>query len=442
MPDPNLDPSRMPPSLWAATAAAAPPTQALAEGEHVAELLVVGGGFSGLCAALAGAQRGADVMLLEAAEIGWGASGRNNGQVIPTLTRADPDILVREFGAQHGEALVGLLRDSANTVFERIREFGIECEAVQNGWVQPAHRTSRLALARSRHDQWKKRGAPVEMLSREQVAAVTGSNFWHGGWQNRSGGHINPLGFARGLARAALASGVRVHTRSPVIGLERRGEDWLARVGTSTTIKARRVILATHGYTGLSAASPWPGLAQCFVPMRAYQMATQPLPETLRASILPGNHAMSDTQADLHFARLDARGRLVSGGALIFAANWDARLRERIGQRLLKLYPQLGELGGGLRFEHLWHGTFATTPDQLPRFHRLADGLYTWLGCNGRGVAFATALGPVLADAALGPNGKHIALPFEAPRRILAHALVKRIAIAAMALFRWRDGRD
>ena len=440
MNDPNLDPSRMPPSLWAASAPPAPATQALAEGEHRCELLVVGGGFSGLCAALAGARRGADTMLLEAAEIGWGASGRSNGQVIPTLTRADPDVLVREFGAEHGEALVGLLRDSANTVFELIREFGIECEAVQNGWVQPAHRASRLALARSSHDQWKKRGAPVQMLSREQVAAITGSSFWHGGWLNRSGGHINPLGFARGLAGAALSQGVRVHSRSPVMGLERRGEHWLARVGPST-VKARRVILATHAYTGLCTPSPWPGLAQCIVPMRSYQMATQPLPDPLRASILPGNHAMSDTQADLHFARLDARGRLVSGGALIFAANWDARLRERIGQRLLKLYPQLSELGG-VRFDHLWHGQFAATPDQLPRFHRLGDGLYTWLGCNGRGVAFASALGPVLADAALGRNGKHIALPFEAPRRILVHALVKRVAIGAMAVFRWRDGRD
>ena len=87
---------------------------------------------------------------------------------------------------------------------------------MQNGWVQPAHRASRLALARSRHDQWKKRGAPVEMLSREQVAAITGSSFWHGGWLNRSGGHINPLAFARGLAGAALSHGVRLHTRSPV----------------------------------------------------------------------------------------------------------------------------------------------------------------------------------------------------------------------------------
>ncbi len=253
MNDPNLDPSRMPPSLWAASAPPAPATQALPEGEHRCELLVVGGGFSGLTAALAGARRGADTVLLEAAEIGWGASGRNNGQVIPTLTRADPDILVREFGTEHGEALVGLLRDSANVVFELIRELRIDCEAVQNGWVQPAHRASRLALSRSRHDQWQKRGAPVEMLSREQVAAITGSDFWHGGWQNRSGGHINPLAFARGLAGAALASGVRVHTRSPVTGLERRGDDWLARVGQST-IKARRVILATHGYTGLSRA--------------------------------------------------------------------------------------------------------------------------------------------------------------------------------------------
>lgn len=440
MSDPNLDPTRFPPSLWAATAEPAPATQRLPDGEHTAELLVVGGGFTGLAAALAAAERGADVLLLESHEIGWGASGRNNGQVIPTLTRADPDILVKEFGPDHGPGLVRLLRDSASTLFDLVRQHDIRCEAVQNGWVQPAHRPGRMALARSRHDQWKKAGAPVELLDREQVREITGSQFWHGGWLNPTGGHINPLGFARGLARAAIASGVRVFTRSPVTGLERAGDQWLARVG-QTTVKARRVILATHGYTGLFTPSPWPGLQTTMVPMRSYQMATQPLPESVRKTILPRNHAMSDTQNDLHFGRFDANGRLVTGGALILSPGWDSRMRTRIAERLLKLFPQLHEVGG-VRFDYLWHGYFGTTPDRIPRFHRLDDGLVTWLGCNGRGVAFGTALGPVLADAALGPNGKHISLPFEAVRPIAGHALAKRVAIGAMAYFRWLDRRD
>jgi glycine/D-amino acid oxidase-like deaminating enzyme len=167
-------------------------------------------------------------------------------------------------------------------------------------------------------------------------------------------------------------------------------------------------------------------------------MATQVLPEDLRATILPHNHALSDTHGDLHFARLDASGRLVSGGALIIPTDFDNRLRQRIGARLLKLFPQLATLGE-LKFDYVWHGDFAATTDKLPRFHRLDDGLYTWIGCNGRGVALATALGPQLVDAALGVD---VALPFEAMRPIPAHAVVKRVAMAAILYYRWLDGRD
>jgi len=435
--DPNLDPLDHAPSLWAATAEPAPLTEALPPGEHRADLVVVGGGFGGLSAALHAAERGAQVIVLEASEIGWGASGRNNGQVIPCLTRADPDLLVGEFGAEKGEALVALIRDSADTLFELVSKHGIACEAVQNGWVQPAHRESRLAIARSRHEQWARRGAPVELLDREQLANITGSNYWHGGWQNPTGGHLNPLGFARGLARAAQAAGAQVHTRSAATALQREGDRW--RVSTvSGSILSRRVIIATHSYSGLFAPSLWPGLAQTLIPLRSYQVATQVLPPDIRATILPHNHAMSDTHRDLHFARLDSHGRLVTGGALIVAANFESRLRQRIGARLLKIFPQLAALGE-IGFDYVWHGYFAATPDQLPRFHQLADGLYTWVGCNGRGVALSTALGPVLADAALGDR---VALPFAAPRHIPAHALVKRTAMAAMVYYRWLDGRD
>ena len=440
MSDPNLDPARQPPSLWAATAAPAPATTPLPEGDHDADLLVVGAGVTGLAAALRAAERGARVVVLEASEIGWGASGRNNGQVIPTLTRADPDVLVRAFGSEYGETLVALLRDSANVVFDLVRKHAIDCEAVQNGWVQPAHRESRLAVSRSRCEQWQRRGAPAQMLDREQVAAITGSRFWCGGWQNPTGGHLNPLGFTRGLARAAMAAGAVVHTHSPVGGLQRTGDRWQVKSGSGRLL-ARRVLVATHSYSGFATPTPWPGLAQTLVPVRSYQMATQPLPPAPRASILPRNHAMSDSQADLHFAHLDAQGRLVSGGALAIAPGYEQRLRQRIGQRLLELFPQLQALAP-LQFDYLWHGVFAATPDKLPRFWRLDDGVLGWVGCNGRGLAFGTALGPVLADAALDCDQAAIKLPFEAPRMIRGHSWARLGVAAGTLYYRWRDGRD
>lgn len=426
-----LAPDR-PTSLWAATAPPAPATDALSGGEHRADVLVIGAGYTGLSTALAAAQRGADVVLLEAAEIGSGGSGCNNGQVIPCLSRTDPDEIVAARGADKGEALVALIRDSAQITFDLIRRHGIACDAVQNGWLQPAHTPGRVErVSRPRFEQWQRRGAPVELLDRDQVAALTGSRYWHGGWRNSTGGHVDPLALARGLARAAMGAGARVYTRSPVTGMERAGGAWRVRTDAAT-ILAKRVVIATNAY---GTNRVWPGLDRSWVPRRSYQMATAPLPEAIRRSILPTDNAMSDTHGDLYFCRLDRCGRLVTGGALILDHDFESRLRRRIGERLALLFPQIGRPA----FDYVWHGLLSMTVDKLPHMHALAEGVITWVGCNGRGVALGVALGPVLADAALGVALQDLPLPLTPLAPVPAHRLAARIAPWMLALFRWRD---
>jgi glycine/D-amino acid oxidase-like deaminating enzyme len=426
--------SDRPTSLWAATAPSAPATESLSPGEHRADVLVVGAGFTGLVTALAAAERGADVVLIEAAEIGSGGSGLNNGQVIPCLSRADPDEIVAARGADKGEALVALIRDSAQITFDLIRRHGIDCDAVQNGWLQPAHTPGRVGrISRPRFEQWQRRGAPVELLDAEEVRALTGSRYWHGGWRNPTGGHVDPLALARGLARAALGAGVRLYTRSPAVGMERAGEAWRVRTDAATVL-ARRVVIATNAY---GTNRVWPGLDRSWVPRRSYQMATAPLPEAVRRSILPTDNAMSDTHGDLYFCRFDRRGRLVTGGALILDHDFEPRLKRRIGERLALLFPQIGTPA----FDYVWHGQLSMTVDKLPHMHALAEGVITWVGCNGRGVALGIALGPVLAGAALGVAPADLPLPLTALGRVPAHALAARIAPWMMALFRWRDAQ-
>jgi glycine/D-amino acid oxidase-like deaminating enzyme len=204
----NIDKVRWPDSLWAAVT---PPGPDLPEliGTQEADVVVIGAGFTGLSNALHLREAGVDVAIVEAMEPGLGASGRNNGQVIPTLSRPDPEDIVARHGAV-GERFVGLLRDSASTLFDLARRYGIEAEQEQAGWVQPVHSPGRIKIAERRVRQWSKFGAPVELLSRQQVRDMLGSDAWFGGFWNRTGGHINPLALSRGLARAVLDKGAKI----------------------------------------------------------------------------------------------------------------------------------------------------------------------------------------------------------------------------------------
>src|SRR4029078_9918245 len=204
---------REPGSLGAAVTPRGPQLPELI-GTQQADVIVIGAGFTGLSTALHLREAGVDVAIVEAAEPGWGASGRNNGQVIPTLSRPDPEDIVVKHGAV-GERFVAMLRDSASTLFEVVGRYEIAAEQEQAGWVQPVHSPGRIKIAERRVRQWSKFGAPVELLSREQVRDMTGSDAWVGGFWNKTGAHINPLALARELARTVRGLGGRIYARSP-----------------------------------------------------------------------------------------------------------------------------------------------------------------------------------------------------------------------------------
>src|SRR5258708_40004185 len=202
-------------SLWAGMTPPGPELPKLV-GAANADVIVIGAGFTGLSTALHLREASVNVAIVEAMEPGWGASGRNNGQVIPTLSRPDPDDIVAKHGAA-GERFVALLRDSASTLFDIARRYQIQAEQEQAGWVQPVHSPGRIKIAERRLRQWSKFGAPVELLSRDQTRAMLGSDAWFGGFWNRSGGHINPLALSRGLARVVLERGGPIYAPSPAL---------------------------------------------------------------------------------------------------------------------------------------------------------------------------------------------------------------------------------
>lgn len=435
MPQMPVSPT-IPPSLWAAVT---PSLDGLAplDGSMTADVVVIGGGFTGLSAALHLRERGVDVVVLEAVEPGWGASGRNNGQVIPTLTRPEPADIIARHGAA-GERFVHLIRDSAGGLFDLVRRYTLAAEAEQTGWIQPVHTPGRMKIAERRVAQWSRHGADVRLLSREEVRTLTGSDVWHGGWTAPSGGHVNPLALSREIARAVVANGGRIFVRTPASGYVREASGcW--RVDTpSGSVRARALILATNAYTGEISRGLASEIASEVVPVLSWQMATAPVSHNIASCFLPGRQAMSDTHGDLHFARWDARNRLVTGGALMVAANGADRLRQRIGARIARWSPMLAEL----KFDFVWNGYVGMTTDFMPRFHLLGPDAWGWTGCNGRAVGLAIAIGRELARAATGERLDALGLPFSEPKPLPLHRLVRRAAPLRLVTYRWRDSRE
>ncbi|MEZ5740892.1 MAG: FAD-binding oxidoreductase [Burkholderiaceae bacterium] len=424
-----------PPSLWAAVTPPGPSTPP-PDGDLDIDTVVIGGGFTGLSTALHLALQGVQVVVLEAVAPGWGASGRNNGQVIPTLTRPDPQDIIARHG-EAGERFVALLRDSADYLFELVRGQGLAAEAEQHGWVQPVHTPGRMKIARRRVEQWSAQGAPVELLSAAQITEKTGSTIWHGGFWNPQGGHVNPLALSRELARAVIRAGGRVHGQTPATRWQRDGAHWVVATPHGR-VRARRLMLATNAYTGEAVRSLAPDLAREVVPVLSWQMATRPLDERQLKQVIPGRQAVSDTHGDLWFMRLDARQRLVTGGALIVRTAGAARLRRRVGARLARIFPALRDIG----FDHVWNGYIGMTTDFMPRLHRLGPDAYGWVGCNGRGVALAVALGREFAQALQGTAPESLALPLTDPVPLPAHALLRRLAPWRLMQYRLADGRE
>lgn len=432
-----------PPSLWAATAQPGPVLGTL-EGAVDSDVVVIGAGFTGLSTAIHLRESGVGVTILEAAEPGWGASGRNNGQVIPTLAGHDPSAMVARHG-EAGERFNAVLRDSAQYLFDLVRKYEIPAEAEQAGWVQPVHSPGRFKLAEKRVREWSAIGAPVELLDRGATAEMLGSNAWFGGFWNRTGGHINPLALSRGLAEIALRLGATIHARSPAVSMTHQNGRWVVTTAKGS-VTARALVLATNAYTGEFERNLAPEIASEVIPVLSWQMATKPVSDNIAKTVIPARQAMSDTHRELYFARWDARNRLVTGGAAILPGPSGANLRPTVAARLKRLWPQLGEV----EFDYVWSGYVGMTPDNLlqpqvpgyPRIHQLGPNGFGWVGCNGRAVALSISLGRELAKATQGTAPETLGLPLSAPKAQPFQSLIRRIAPLALPLYRRLDAQE
>jgi glycine/D-amino acid oxidase-like deaminating enzyme len=396
--------------VYTASAVAPVATPTLAADLRV-DALVIGAGFTGLSAALHLAERGREVALLEAHEPGWGAAGRNGGQVNAGL-KHEPDVVERDFGPVHGPRLVRLAGSAPDILFGLVERYRIDCEARRAGTLRAAYQPRHASALRDSVEQWRRRGVAMEYWDAGRIAAATGTRRYVAATFDPRGGSVNPLSLARGLAAAAQRAGARIFGATRAHRLDRDGRGWRV-VAPGGTVWAERVVLATDGYSdGL-----WPDLRSSIVPIYSSIIATAPLPPALAASILPTGSVLYEAGNITVYYRRDRDGRLLMGGRGRQSDTANRADYEHLVRYARRLWPDLASV----EWTHWWNGQFALTPNFYPRWHSPAPNIHIALGYSGRGVALGTAMGAELAAAVTGEPVENLTLPVIPIRRLRFH---------------------
>jgi glycine/D-amino acid oxidase-like deaminating enzyme len=378
-------------NLWAQTAVAETLYPPLADSIR-ADVAVIGGGYCGLSAALHLAEADANVVVIEAHQAGWGASGRNGGQVIPGF-KYDPDELEAMFGRDRGERIWRFGGGTADFVFDLIARHRMKVPTTRSGWVQGIHSEKAAVRGRRRAEQWQRRGADVEYLGAVATAEIVGTELYPGSVIDRGGGALQPLSYARELARAAATAGAAIYGETTVMRMTRTAEGYELLCQDGASVRAGNVLLCTNAYSGALV----PGLADSIVAANSLQVATEPLSAELRARILPRGEVLSDTRKVIRYWRLDDQARLIMGGRGPYRepdgeADWAHLMKD-----VRVLFPMLAHL----RFTHRWGGRVAIHTDYMPHLHEPSPGLLIAIGCQGRGIGLQSAMGAELARRAL-----------------------------------------
>ncbi len=419
----------LPRSLYADTSVAAPVTP-LFDMDARTSVAIVGAGFAGLSAALHLAEMGVDVTVLEANEPGWGASGRNGGQVNPGL-KFNPDQLLAMFGDDLGRRMIARAYGGPDFTFDLIRRLGIDCDARQTGTLRAATHAQTVDAVRETARQCASHGMPTVLLDAAGIQAATGTSHYSGALFDPRGGDLHPLNYARGLAVAALAAGVKIHSGSRVLSISRKDGGWALRTAKAS-LTANKLLITVNAY----ADGVWPGLKQSLVPVYSSIVASEPLPDDLAARILPHRSVLYESSHITVYYRLDGQNRLLMGGrGPQRRLDGDRNALSYLIRHAERLWPDMKHV----RWSHAWNGQLAITPDHLPHVHEPSPDALIYLGCNGRGVALATTMGQQLANRILKGADAQLDLPVSAIKPLRFHALWPIGVHTAMLWGRLRD---
>ncbi|GAA0616628.1 NAD(P)/FAD-dependent oxidoreductase [Thalassospira tepidiphila] len=382
-----------PDSYYAATANATAPFAKL-EGDQTCDIVIIGGGFTGLSSALHLAERGYDVILLEAHRVGWGASGRNGGQV-GSGQRREQDELEQMVGRDDAHKLWDIAEESKDVVKALIAKHNIQCDW-KPGILHADHRARFVEHSRTYAEKLQTEYGyeDIRFVDRDEMRAMLGTEFYHGGSLDTGAGHLHPLNFALGLADAARASGARIFEGAVVTSYENQAGKVTVKTKDGGVVSANKLILGCNGY--LDALDD--RVAKRVMPINNFVIATEPLGDDLARELIRDDVAVADSKFVINYYRLSADKRMLFGGGETYGYNFPRDIKAFVSPHMLEVYPQLKDV----KIDYGWGGTLAITMNRMPFFEKIEDNIFTASGYSGHGVAMATLAGQIMADAVSG----------------------------------------
>lgn len=377
------------------------------EGALEADVCVIGAGFTGVSAALQLAENGYKVIVLEGERVGFGASGRNGGQIVNGYSR-DLETIARRYGPDKAARLGAMSLEGGQIIRERVAKYDIKCDLVDGGFFAAFTDKQVREMAHVKA-HWEKHGhTGLEMVSKAEVGKYVKSDRYVGGMIDKLGGHIHPLNLVLGEAAAVESLGGRIFENSRVTGVD-FGANPVVRTARGS-VKAKYVLVCGNAYLG----SMLPKITDKMMPVSSQVMATEPLDPKLIEELLPANYCVEDANYVLDYYRRTADNRLLYGGGIGYGGQDPANLTGVIRPNMLKTFPQLANT----KIEFAWSGNFALTLTRIPHMGKLAENVYFSHGDSGHGVTTTHLLGKILGEAVAGHAGRYdvwsslTALPF------------------------------
>lgn len=375
-------------SYYAASANLSPDRPAL-KGNIEADICVVGAGYSGLSTALHLAEKGYSVIIVEGARVGWGASGRNGGQIVNGLN-ASLQTIERRYGRDTATFVAGVVQEGGEIIRQRVAKYDIQCDLKPNN-VFVGLTDAHMKELEARQALWRSYGIDNQvMLDRNQLRNHVKSDLYAGGLMDRTGGHMHPLNLALGEAAAFESLGGTIYEMSPILSADTHAKQPVVKTADGQ-VTCKTLVLCGNAYLGNAV----PDLSSRVMPVSTQVMATEPLDSAVAEELMPGDDCIEDIRYILDYYRLSADKRMLFGGGTVYGGSDPKDIKSKLKKNMDKVFPQLRSA----RIDYAWSGNFALSFSRVPQMGRLGDNTYYAHGYSGHGVTGSHLFGRILSEA-------------------------------------------